>query len=242
MSSPKTVVFLGASGGVGLSALKHTLAAGHQCIAVCRTPSKLTDIIPLSTTPNLRVVEGNAHDVKVLVSVLRKEDGTFVDEIISTIGARPDLLKLSIEDPNVCRKGMATLLEALEQLRRDGATGRPLIVVCSTTGMSKFGRDTPLLVVPLYSILLKVPHEDKAIMENALAESGEDFCVVRCSLLVNGETNTPIRVGIEDPKTGRESDAIGYTISREDAGKWFADNLIVNREAKYVNKIATITY
>jgi hypothetical protein len=51
-----------------------------------------------------------------------------------------------------------------------------------------------------------------------------------------------IRVGIEDPKTGRESNAIGYTISREDAGKWIAESLILKRDAKYSNKIAMITY
>jgi hypothetical protein len=241
-SNTKAVAFLGASTGVGLSALKHTLAANHKCIALCRTPSKLTAIFPPESTPNLRIIEGNAHDVAAVSKCLQTEDGKLVDNIISTIGAKFITTKLTIDDPEVCRKGIAVLLEALTELRRNGATGKPHIVVCSTTGMSRFGRDIPYAMVPLYHVLLKVPHQDKTIMEDRLAESGETYTIVRASLLVNGESTKKVRVGIEDPKTGRESPAIGYTISREDAGKWVADNLILKNEGKYVNKIATITY
>ncbi|RSL87636.1 hypothetical protein CEP51_002134 [Fusarium floridanum] len=232
----KTVAFLGASTGVGLSALKHTLAAGHQAVALCRTPSKLSE-----SNPNLRIVEGNAHDIDAVCQILKKDDGSLVDEIVSTIGGKPVLSKLSIDDPNVCRKGMAVLLDALAQLRSQGVTGRPLIVAFSTTGMSRFGRGIPILMIPLYHVLLKVPHEDKRIMEDKLAESGEDFAIVRASLLVDGETEKAVRVGIEDPKTGRESDAIGYTISREDSGKWIAENLLLKRDSQYLGKIVTIT-
>lgn len=79
-------------------------------------------------------------------------------------------------------------------------------------------------------------------MEDRLAGSSESFTVVRASLLTNGESTTEIRVGVEDPKTGPESLAIGYTISREDAGTWIAENLIEKKDPKYVNKFATITY
>lgn len=237
----KTVAFLGASTGVGLSALKRTLTAGHQALALCRTPSKLSSILPAESNPGLRIVEGNAHDIDAVCQILKKEDGTLVDEIVSTIGGKPILTKLSIDDPDVCRKGMAVLLDALAQLRSQGATGRPLIVAFSTTGMSRFGRDIPILMIPLYHVLLKVPHEDKRVMEDKLAESGEEFVIVRASLLVDGETDKAIRVGIEDPKTGRESDAIGYTISREDCGKWVAENLLLKREEGYSSKIVTIT-
>ncbi|KAJ3531316.1 hypothetical protein NM208_g8931 [Fusarium decemcellulare] len=238
----KTVAFFGASTGVGLSALKHTLAAGHQCIALCRVPSKLTNILPLASNPNLRVVQGNAHDINTVKECLKKDGSALVDEVVSTIGGKPILHKMTVDDPEVCRRGMDVLLSALAELRSEGVTGRPLVIVFSTTGMSKFGRDYPILMTPFYRILLKVPHEDKEIMEEKLAESGEDFTIVRASLLVDGESDWTIRVGIEDPKTGRESDAIGYTISREDAGRWTADNLLLRREATYVNKIATITY
>lgn len=238
----KSVAFFGASTGVGLSALKHILSAGHQCTALCRTPSKLTTIFPTGIAPNLKIIQGNAHDVASVSKCLQGEDGKLVDAVVSTIGARPVLSKLSIDDPEVCRKGVATLLEALAELRRSGATGSPHIIACSTTGLSRFGRDVPLAVVPLYHILLKVPHEDKVIMEDRLVASQEAYTIVRPSLLTNGESTKAIRVGIEDPKTGRDSKAIGYSISREDAGKWIADKLVLMRDAKYSNKIAMITY
>ncbi|KAH8596410.1 hypothetical protein B0O99DRAFT_651614 [Bisporella sp. PMI_857] len=238
----KVVAFFGASAGVGLSALKQSIAAGHECIALCRFPSKLTAIFPAETTPNLTIVQGDAKDLSTVSKCIQKRNGELVDQIISTIGAKPIISKLSIDDPEVCRKGMFTLLGALEQLRRAGATGQPYIIVFSTTGMSRFGRDVPLAMVPLYHIALKVPHQDKRIMEDSLAASGEDFTIVRGSLLTNGASTTRIRVGIEDPKTGRESNAIGYTISREDAGRWISENLVVKRDAQYLKKVATITY
>ena len=241
-TNSKTVAFLGASTGVGLSALKHTLAAGHRCIALCRIPSKLTAIFPPETTLNLEIVQGNAHDIAAVSQCLLAEKGKLVDDIISTIGGRFIVSKMTIDDAEVCRKGMAIILETLAQLRSGGAAGKPHIVVCSTIGMSRFGRDIPLAMVPLYHLLLKVPHRDKKIMEDRLVESGEDYTIIHASLLVDGETSNEIRVGIEDPKTGRESTAIGYTISREDTGKWVADNLVLRLEQRYVNKIVMVTY
>lgn len=243
MSPPiKTIAFFGASTGVGLSALKHSLAAGHQCIALCRQPSKLEEIFPSGSTPNLEIIEGNAHDVNVVSKCLQTEDGKLVDIVCSTIGSRPLFHKLTVEDPECCRKGAATLLDALEHLEKNGTTGNPHIISFSTTGMSRFGRDVPYAMIPLYWLLLKVPHEDKRIMEDRFAESGRPFTIVRASLLVDGETSRAIRVGVEDPRAGRESNAIGYTISREDSGKWVAENLILRSDAEYLNKIVTITY
>ena len=241
-SNTKTVAFIGASIGVGLAALKHTLAAGHQCIALCRFPEKLEAVFPPGSAPNLRILQGNAHDVEAVSKCIQTEGGKLVDNIVSTIGSRPELTNLRNIDAKVCRKGMATLLEALSLLRSRGIHGSPHITVCSTTGMSRFGRDTPIAIVPLYSVLLKVPHQDKTIMEDQLAASGESFTIIRCSLMVNGETSKPVRVGIEDPKTGRESSAIGYTISREAVGKWVANSLILKNPSKYTNKIAMLTH
>lgn len=240
--STQTAVFVGASTGVGLSALKSTLAAGTHCIAVCRTPEKLTKLLPLDKNPNLQVVQGNAHDAEAMSTVIVTKDNQFVDTIVSTIGAAFDTSRFTIDDPNVCAKGMNSLLEAINKARGRGVVGRPHILVCSTTGMSDFGRDVPYAFVPLYHVMLKVPHKDKKIMETTLAASGESYTIIRASLLTNGASESKIRVGIEDPKTGRESAAIGYTISREDAGRWFAENAIVQRREQYINKIATITY
>ncbi|KAI1211608.1 NAD(P)-binding protein [Annulohypoxylon truncatum] len=238
----KKIAFLGASTGVGLATLKTCLAAGHQCIALCRNPAKLGAHFDLDNTPNLVVVQGNAHDIAAVSRCLKASETALVDVVVSTIGGAFVLSKMTLDDPHVCEKGMSVLLSALSRLRKEGVTGRPHVIACSTTGMSRFGRDTPLPVVPFYGVVLKVPHADKRAMEDALAASGEDFIVVRASLLTDGETDREVRVGIEDPVKGVESKAIGYTISREDAGKWVARNLVLRREERYCNKTVTITY
>lgn len=281
-ASTKTVAFMGATTGVGLECLKHTLAAGHQCVALCRDPSKLAAILPAESNPNLRLITGNAHDIVTVSQLMKKDDGNLVDVLVTTVGNRPSLsamwssdareyLYFLISHPfslshshtyihtyifpachfyilnantqaDVCGKAMTTLLKALAQLRSSGATGQPYIIACSTTGMSKFGRDIPLAMVPLYNVMLRTPHADKKDMEDQLVGSGEDFTIVQPSLLVNGASEKPVRVGIEDPKKGTEVRAIGYTISREDCGKWFAESLVLRRNAKYVNKITKITW
>ena len=239
---PKTIAFLGASTGVGLAALKHTIAAGHQSIALCRNPSKLISIFPTETTPNLKIIQGNAHDIASVSQCLEAPNGKLVDIVVSSIGGAFILSRMTVDDPEVCRKGAATLLEALAQLRRSGITGEPHIIACSGTGFSKFRRDVPLLVLPFYHFLLKVPHADKIAMEESIVGSKESFTVVRMAWLTAGESATVVRVGIEDPVAGPESMAIGYTISKEDAGRWIAENLVRRRDTKYENKMVTITY
>ena len=239
-SNTKVVAFLGASTGVGLSALKHTLAAGHQCIALCRNPSKLTAILPAESTPNLKIIGGNAHDVAAVSKCLRTEAGTIVDVIVTTIGAKPS--GLGVDDPDVCKKGAATILDSLAELRRNGITGSPHIIACGTAGFSRFGRDIPLVMIPVYALFVRVPGADKVVMEDRFAQSGESFTIMRASHLVDGESTKSIRVGVEDPKAGVESKVTGYTISREDAGRWLAENLVLQMDAKYLNKNVTITY
>lgn len=239
-TSSKTVAFFGASTGIGLAALKLTLAAGHTCIALCRVPSKLDAL--KTKYANLRVVEGNAHDSEAVGVCLIKSDGGLVDEILFSIGGKPVPWSLTIDDPKVCEVGMTVLLETLTHLRNQGKNGKPLIISISTTGTSRFGRDYPLVMYPIYNFAIAVARDDKIAMTDKLASSGESFCVVRASLLVDGESDAPVRVGIEDPEKGREKEEIGYTISRGDAGKWIAENLILGRKEEYVNKIVSITW
>ncbi|KAI9150082.1 Oxidase pynE [Paramyrothecium foliicola] len=236
----KCIAFFGATGGVGLSALKHNLAAGNRCVALCRTADKLKALVPAELSANLEIKQGNIRDASA-VSQCLVIDGRLVDTVVFSVGGAPILSKLTVDDPLVCREGIAVVLDAITKLRGEGVAGRPHVIACSTTGMSKFGRDVPLAMVPLYHVLLKVPHEDKGAMEERLSESGEDFTVVRMSMLYDGETTKTVRVGVEDPKTGRESCEIGYFISREDSGKWIADNLVLGRNTKYDNKIVMIT-
>ncbi|KAL2127026.1 hypothetical protein VTI74DRAFT_11444 [Chaetomium olivicolor] len=248
MSNIKTTLFLGATGGCGLSALRRSLAAGHTCIALCRTPFRLSSQFPDNCPPsNLHIIQGNAHDASVLMSCLvtPSDPHRLVDNIVFSIGARPTLTGMS--DPHVCENGMSALLTALRRCREEkGAAGRPYIVAVSSTGISTVARDVPIAMVPLYKLLLHKPHVDKKAMEKLLVQSGEEWTLVRGSLYTDGpETEGLVREGMEDPVEGVvESKAVGYTISREDVGKWVFENCLQTREGagRWVGKAAMITY
>ncbi|KAL0931520.1 uncharacterized protein CTRU02_214255 [Colletotrichum truncatum] len=246
MSSTKTIAFFGASGGCGLAALKHALAAGHTCIALCRNPGRLTDALPEAQNPNLVVRQGNAHNTDDVAACLANpaDAGRLVDAVSFSIGSPLNLAKMTVEDPDVCKNGISAVLSALERLRTGGVVvGKPRLVVVSTTGISDFQRDVPLLQVPMYHILLKAPHADKKVMEEKLIASGEDWTFIRPAFLCDGAVPTrKIRVGVEDPKTGVASSAVGYGISREDVGRWIFENVLSTGGPEYVRKAVSITW
>ncbi|KAK4195053.1 hypothetical protein QBC40DRAFT_289676 [Triangularia verruculosa] len=250
---PKTILFLGATGGVGFSTLQRSLAAGHSCTALCRTPSTLSSRFPADADEKLlRIEQGNAHDVDAVLRALlpppSSPQKTLPDVIVFSIGAYFNLSKMGMDDARVCENGIKTVLAALQKARAEHKLqGRPRIVALSSTGVSDFGRDVPLLFVPLYHVALKVPHKDKKAMENVLLGSEEDWTVVRPSLFVDGAkdgSKREIRAGKEDPVKGLvESTAVGYTISREDVGRWIFENLIEGEKAgEWLRRMAAITY
>lgn len=256
MSTPKTILFLGATGGCGFSTLRRSLAAGHTCVALCRTPSKLTDKLPEPERRNLRVEQGNAVDPATLLRHLAKpsDPTALVDAVVFTVGGAFQFSKMNNDDPTVCERAMDALLGALRTARAErGLAGAPRIVAVSTTGLSEHGRDYPLALFPLYHYMLAEPHKDKKKMEAALLASGEAWTVVRPSLLTDAaeeeegkEQRTkakPVREGMEDPSAhALESKAVGYTITREDVGRWMFENVVDEQSDKWVRKIASITY
>ncbi|RKU44133.1 hypothetical protein DL546_004285 [Coniochaeta pulveracea] len=249
----KNILFLGATGGCGLSALIHSLQAGHNCIALLRTPSRLTSLLPpnLSTSPNLHLITGNARDADVITKalVIPGSKDQLVDMVITSIGGKPDFKKLTIDDPHICEEGMKALLSALSTIRKThglDAEKKIRLVAVSTTGITDLGRDVPLLMYPLYHVMLKDPHKDKRAMEELVKGSGERFTLVRPSLLTDGgEGAGKIRVGVEDVLAGKvESTAVGYTVSRQDVGNWIYEECVQEEGngEKWVGKAVTLSY
>lgn len=76
-------------------------------------------------------------------------------------------------------------------------------------------------------------------MEKAIQDLTDRFVIVRPSLLTNGKAlgGTKIRVGTE------ERPVVGYTIRREDVGRWVFENLVRgDAGARYVGEKVVITY
>ncbi|ROV90079.1 hypothetical protein VMCG_09789 [Cytospora schulzeri] len=256
-SKPQTILFLGATGGCGFSTLRRSITAGHTCIALCRTPSRLADKLPESqrNAPNLRIEKGNALDQSAVARCLvnpTEPHNRLVDAVVFTIGGAFQLSKFAIDDPHVCENAMKTLLSALSDARKGAgggvtAGGDPRIVAISSTGVSAHGRDFPLTVWPVYHFMLKEVHKDKRAMETLLVEGGEAFVIVRPSLLKDGgdedEHKRPIRVGVEDLRAGKlESKEVGLSITREDVGRWIFEETLSGDGGKWLGKVASVTY
>ncbi|KAK4463895.1 hypothetical protein QBC42DRAFT_295531 [Cladorrhinum samala] len=275
MSTTKTILFLGATGGVAFSALQRSLKAGYTCIALCRNPAGLSSKFPDPDTPrpNLHIVHGNAHSVPDLIRCLTltltlTDTSTVspVTHIFSSIGSWPSLTSpFTIADPKVCETGMAALLSAISSVRKSSsespgsaaATTRtgpprwsPRIIATSSTGLSSVQRDIPVVYVPLYHVLLRQAHKDKKNMEDLLIGSGEaDWTIVRASLYVDskpgedGKKTRVVRAGKEDPVAKVvERKEVGYTISREDVGRWMFEELVERDGGEWQRRVASITY
>lgn len=247
MSPTRTILFLG-TGGVGVSILRRSLSAGHTCVVLCRTLSKLQSLLAESEAshPNLTIEQGNAHDIDALLRCLTVRGK--VDTIISSIGGLLSFATMALDDPHVCETGMVSLLTAISRYRAEGnlADYNPRIVAVSTTGVSEVARHIPVLMIPLYATLLKNPRKDKRAMEKVLISSDEKkWTIVRPSVFTDGPEAAPgmVREGVEDP-VARVSDATapGYTISRVDVGKWIFENLVGGEGGRYVRKAVMITY
>jgi hypothetical protein len=201
-------------------------------------------------TSTLRLEQGNAHSADDLVRCLLPPNNTTAsppklpDAIIFSIGNMVSL-NMSNFDREVCEKGMVALLTALNTVRtQNNATGRPRLVALSSTGISPLGRDLPLLMMPLYAAL-KVPHADKKKLEEKTVASGEEWTIVRPSLLTDGKESgsEKVRVGVEDP-VGKKVEVVerGYTISREDVGKWIFEKVVEGGDrGRYVGKAVSLT-
>lgn len=248
---PQAIAFLGATGGCGLATIARSLSASHACVALCRTPSRLTTslerLYPGTPTSTLTIIEGNALDEAAVSRALTHpaDPSRLVDVVVFSIGGAFDAKKLTNDDPNVCEKAMKVLLSALDGLVEKTGGKYPRVIAVSSTGISDKGRDVPLLVVPLYHMLLSAPHEDKRRMEGLLRGGrGREWTLVRPALLKDGvsKAGTEIRVGVENFDTGVvERREVGYIITRDDVGRWMFENLVEGGGEEYLRKAVSLT-
>lgn len=238
----------------------HCLYVYHWCqsnikltAAVARYPRKLHDMLiqkgvsESTIMANLIITRGDVTDIgSVKLALLYKQRP--VNLIVSGFGAKPvftNPLSPTLDNPTVCQDGIRTILTASRSLEYTSHDRKPTLVAVSTTGLDDQRRDVPYLVMPLYYWALKVPHEDKKIMETLIREEVQkpeseraiqDYAIVRASLLTDGAGYgaDKVRVGSE------EEPAIGYSIDRNDVGRWMFEKL-VKRGGEYSNKVVSIT-
>ncbi|KAI9807424.1 MAG: hypothetical protein M1833_000169 [Piccolia ochrophora] len=262
MAAP-TIGFFGSTGGCALAALTQALNARYHCTALVRDAEKLKSLLASKKVPEetvnsqLRIVKGNVKDTSAVAQAL-VIDGRVVDLVVSGIGSafsmKPNPLKPTILEPTICEDATNIILSSLKTL---ASAHKPALVVISTTGLSRFGRDLPLAMVPLYHWMLGTAHADKRAMEDILLRDAKDpdkspisnYAIVRASLLTDGKMLgvQKVRVGTEiegDDGTSQEfNPAIGYTISRADVGNWIFEKIIKSEDrAERLGKVTILTY
>ncbi|KAI9890752.1 MAG: hypothetical protein M1814_003682 [Vezdaea aestivalis] len=255
--SKETIAFLGATAPSVTPTLASSLLAGNACRALARDPSKLTTSlketysIPTSTIDKLLTIIPGAIDTPSAIKTVLTDPSTSksVPLIISGLGVPPPasanpLAFLGLKF-TVCEEGAEKTVAAIKELG-----GKPTLVVLSTTGVSRVGRDVTLAFSPLYHILLRAPHVDKRAMEDHVEKAERDGIlegvVVRPSLLTDGEElgegPGKLRVGWEG-EGGKV--AIGYTVSRKDVGGWLYRSLVSKGKegrTEWVGRRVTLTY
>lgn len=169
------VVIIGASGRSGRRAVAHALAAGHEVVAVVRTPSSA----PRAT----EVAQADARDADTLAEAV-----TGADAVISMLGfVKGDA------DTRILRDGMAATLEAM---RRTGI--RRLVAI--SAGAPYIAGDDPLarfIAKPILRRALRANNEDTMAMDAAMAASGVDWTSIRPGRLVQGVGAADYRVRVD---------------------------------------------
>ncbi|OAA43578.1 NAD(P)-binding domain protein [Cordyceps fumosorosea ARSEF 2679] len=199
-----------------------------------------------SPPANLVVLAGNAHDTAAVAACLAHplDPARLVDAIHVSVGGQLNLRTRTLDDPTVCDRATECVLAALASLRGAGREGRPLYTAISTTGVSRFGRDVPLGMLPMYWWLLRQPHADKERMEARLAASGERVLMVRPSFLKDEvRPERRVRVGVEDVVEGVEVKQVGYFISKDDVARGVHENLLREPDGcKYEGKAVSLSW
>ncbi|KAH8432350.1 uncharacterized protein LDX57_009989 [Aspergillus melleus] len=179
-----------------------------------------------------------------------------VDFIVSGVGGTPRFdnpLRPTLDNPTICQDAVRSVLDACRALQSSGSGSgsgstaakvtKPYLTVVSTTGIAT-KRDIPIAMIPLYHWMLKVPHDDKRVMEETVRkEMGRGDCVlrgytiVRPSLLTSGEGvgTGKIRFGVDDDA------AVGYTISRRDVGGWMFERVVEADGGEFVGRVVSLT-
>lgn len=255
MANKPTIAWFGATGGCTFGALSLAVKDGYPCYALVRNEAKLREMlatrnISASEHPNLTILTGNLLDEAAIKKALAPK-GTMVDIIISGVGGKPTFTTcppgLKLDNPTICESVTRNIFSALSSMQ-NGHEKKPYFACVSTTGINQpHRRDVPIAFLPMYDILLPIPHKDKRAMEamvvSELKKSSEkraidSYLIVRPSLLTDGAytTMSKIRVG-NDVKP-----AVGYTISRNDVGLWIYETIIKGGKMTPGGNVASITY
>jgi putative NADH-flavin reductase len=184
-TSMANILIMGASGGVGLEAVNHALAAGHIVRALARTAHR----IPVDHTHLLKL-DGNALDPIVVQRALAG-----VDVVIQSLGVPvgPDLIFRPV-------RLFSAATRILVAAMKKAGTKRLICVTGFGAGDSR-GRGG-LLYDAAFCLLLGRVYEDKDVQEQIIRRSGLQWIIVRPVILTDGARTGTYRVLIDPQDWG----------------------------------------
>ncbi|CAO3653403.1 unnamed protein product [Mucor hiemalis] len=173
----------------------------------------------------LTIIQGDAAENLEKV----KETIANTDVIVYSIGSGFNMGSRTMTHPGICKKTIAIVFKALEELPENERPKR--LVVVSSAGVDGTS-DVPFLLRPLY-YYLHAPHVDKKDLETLVEENKliSDYIIVRPSILTDGKLTGKYRA---------DENISGYTISREDVGHFLLHQCL--EPTTWIKKKVLVTY
>ena len=206
------LAILGATGRTGVHLVAQALDAGHEVVALARTPSKV-DV----DRERLTMVQGDVRDPEKLATVV---DGA--DAVLSVLGPTSNVPVHEVS------KGMANVLAAMEQ----HGVRRLLQSVGAGVGDP---RDKPGLFDRVIKVLLKLAsryvYEDMVRVAEMIRASDLDWTLVRVPMLTDDPPAGAVKVGYL-------GQGVGVRVSRADLAAFMLSQV---NEDSYLNQSPVIS-
>lgn len=191
------VLIIGASGGIGIEAVRLALQAGHRVRALARNTERIG-----IDHPNLETRSADATDAEAVRATLEG-----VDAVIQVIGVAPSLRRM-FTPIEVFSKTTAVLVA--EMARAD--VRRLVAVTGFGAGDSRRAFSLPERVG--HRLFLGTAYDDKDRQEAIIRDSDLDWLIVRPTILTNGPGRGRYQV-LVSPDTWRNG-----LISRRDVAEF----------------------
>lgn len=207
----------------------------------------------------LIIVQGSSRDVTIVRELLLNDPEVIFSGITSTWRLHYNPFRpIAMDDTTITGDSASAVVKALQDLvSTSSISNSPIYVPISSTGHSS-QRDQPLLLIPLYWWLLRVPQADTAVLERVTREAATQtrpslggYVMLRPPLLTDGKMKgtSSLRVGwIREDDIYKKADegegavVVGYTISRLDLAGWIFEELVEGDVQRWKGKCVNLTY
>lgn len=207
----KLAVF-GATGRTGQHLVEQALRAGHEVVALARTPSKIT-----IQNPKLTLVQGDIQDAKRVEEVI-----TGVDAVISVLGPTSNKPEFAVS------KGIDNILAVMKKV------GVRRLILSAGAGIAD-PADEPKPINRFIGLLLKLVaknvYEDMLCVVEKVRASDLDWTIVRVPMLTDDPKKGSLRVGYVGKGTGAR-------LSRADMADFMLKQL---QDSSYLRKSPAIS-